>query len=29
MSLSLEPLFPLALGRVQLALDPLDLALLM
>ena len=29
MALSLEPLFPLALGRVQLALDPLDLALLM
>jgi len=29
MALSLEPLFPLALGRVQLVLDPLDLALLM
>jgi len=29
MALSVEPLFPLALGRVQLRLDPLDLALLM
>lgn len=29
MTLTLEPLFPLALGRAQLALDPLDLALLM
>lgn len=29
MGLALEPLFPLALGRVQLSLDPLDLALLM
>ncbi|MFM2081176.1 MAG: hypothetical protein RLZZ124_1076 [Cyanobacteriota bacterium] len=29
MRLTLEPLFPLALAQVQLALDPLDLALLM
>ena len=29
MPLTLEPLFPLALARAQLALDPLDLALLM
>jgi len=29
MRLTLEPLFPLALARAQLALDPLDLALLM
>ena len=29
MTLTLQPLFPLALARTQLQLDPLDLALLM